>query len=79
LAIAEGSRRDRILPPPAHNVGAALEHVHHGGNVARIVLEVAVGRDDEPAARMCEAGGECRCLPEVAPEADDPQVRVDGL
>ena len=49
------------------------------GDVARIVLEIAVGRDDEAAARVREAGGERRGLSEVAPEADDAQPRVARL
>ena len=32
-----------------------------------------------PAARVGEPGGERRGLAEVAPEANDPQVRVAGL
>ena len=68
-----------ILPPAADNVGATFERVHHCGNVARIVLEVAVGSDDQPAPRVSETGGERGGLPEVAPETDDPQVRIDGL
>ena len=48
----------------------------HRRDVARIVLQIAVGGDDEASARVCEAGGKRRGLAEVAAEADDAQVRI---
>ena len=51
----------------------------HPRDVGGIVLQVAVGGHDEPAARVREPGGEGRCLAEVAPEPDHPQARVPRL
>ena len=48
----------------------------HRRDVGGIVLQVAVGGDDEPAAGVREAGGERRGLAEVAAEADHAQPRV---
>ena len=44
-----------------------------------IVLQVAVGGDDQAAARVREAGGKRRGLAEVAAEADHAQARIAGL
>ena len=52
---------------------------HHARDVGRIVLAVAVGGDDQPAAREGKPGGKRRGLAEVAPEADDAQVRIARL
>ena len=51
----------------------------HRGDVARIVLQVAVRGDDVAPARMGEAGREGGGLAEVAAEADDTQPRVCRL
>ena len=51
----------------------------HRGNVARVVLQVAVRGDDQPAARVREAGRKRRGLSEVAAEADHPQPRIARL
>ena len=55
---------------------ASARESDHPGNVARVVLQVAVGRDDEAAARVRKARRERRGLTEVAAEPDDPQPRV---
>jgi hypothetical protein len=44
-----------------------------------IVLQVAIGGDDEPPARVFEASGERRGLAEVPPESDDPHLRIRRL
>ena len=49
------------------------------GNVARIVLQIAVGGRDEPAARELESCGERRRLAEVAPEPNHADARVARL
>ena len=57
----------------------ALEHIDHGPDVARIVLQIAVHRDDVAAAGARKASREAGGLPEVAPEANDTQAMVGGL
>ena len=84
LASVDGSRRVTkrvlaILAPAADDVVAALEHLDHRRDVVRIVLQIAVGRHDQPAARVREAGGEGRGLSEIAAEADHAQVRIARL
>src|SRR5207247_2012918 len=68
-----------VLPPAAHDVDAAVERGNHWRDIARIVLEVAVRRDDDPAARVIESGGKGCGLAEVAAEPYHPQMRIDGL
>ena len=68
-----------VLPPAARDVVAALDHLDHRRNVARIVLQIAVRGDDEPSARVIEAGRERRGLAEIAPQPDHPQMRIAGL
>ncbi len=66
-----------VLSPARDDVGAALlQDFDHPRNVARIVLQVAVGRHDVAAARVGEAGGKRGSLAEVSAEADDSQPRV---
>ena len=84
MAIVDGSRRETkrvlaILAPAADDVEAALELIDHRGDVARIVLQIAVRGDDQPAARVLEAGGEGRGLSEVAAEPDHAQMRIARL
>ncbi len=45
----------------------------------RVVLQIAVGGDDQPPARMGEAGGKGGGLSEVAAEPDHPQPRIGRL
>ena len=76
------ARQKRILPhlpPAAHDVVPAIEHLDHLRDIARIVLEIAVGGDDDAAARVVEPGGKRRRLAEVAPEPDDAQMRIERL
>ena len=67
-----------VPAPPGDDV-EPLRELDHGGDVPWIVLEIAIGRDDETAARVREPGGEARGLSEVAPEADDAQPRITHL
>ena len=81
LAIIDGSRRLmngslRSLRQPATMSGPLLDLLDHRRDVGGIVLQVAVGGDDEAAAGVREAGGERRGLAEVAAEADHAQPRV---
>ena len=48
------------------------------GDVGRIVLEVAVHRDDHLAARVVEPGGHRRGLPVVAAQLNHPQSFIVG-
>ena len=84
FAIIDGSRRlrngsFRSFRHPATMSGPRSASLDHAGNVARIVLKIAVGGDDETAARVREAGGEGGGLAEVAPEPDHAQPRVRRL
>ena len=84
LAITLGNRRvtKRVFPilaPAADDVVALIDQRHHRGNVARIVLQIAVGGDHQPAARVREAGRKRRGLPEVAAKADHAQPRIARL
>src|SRR5262245_39118458 len=48
-----------VATPAAHDIELLVfELLHQPRNVRRIVLEIAVGRDDHPAARRRETGGE---------------------
>ena len=83
LAIIDGSRRlrnasCRSLRQPATMSKPCASSII-GGNVARIVLQVAVGGHDEAAAGVREAGREAGGLTEVAAEPDDAQPRVARL
>jgi hypothetical protein len=56
--------------PPCDHVEALVELGDHRGDVARIVLQVAVDGGDHPARGGVEAGVEGRRLSEVSPEED---------
>ena len=60
----------RRVTPTAGDVIAFINLLEQGGNVFRIVLQVAIHRDDDGAVRFVEAGGEGRSLAEIAAEAD---------
>ena len=47
------------------------------GNLAGVVLQVAVHGDDELALRVVEAGGQRRGLAEVAAQFDDQHPAID--
>src|SRR5436305_50058 len=63
-------------PPPVHHVHVAVERGQEPRDVARIVLQVGVDRDDDPAARVLDAGGEGGGLAVVARQADDAEPRL---
>ena len=68
-----------LLAPAAHDVGSSFEPVDDRWNIARVVLEVAVGRHDNPGPSVIEPGGKRRRLAEIAAEANHAQTRVGGL
>src|SRR4029453_17760389 len=75
----QAPREKRVVPAPppaADDVLAGVDELDHGRDIARIVLQVAVGGRDEAAARVIEPGGERGRLPEVAAEADDTHARI---
>src|SRR5436309_2964513 len=53
-----------------------IGRVEEPRDVARIVLQVGVDRDDDPAARVLDAGGEGGGLAVVARQADDAEPRL---
>ncbi len=65
-----------ILSPAAHDVESLIEPRDHRRNVARIVLEVAVGCDDDAATGGGESGRKRGRLSEVAPELNHAHARV---
>ena len=79
--IGEARRQDAqpvALPGGSAPAGDRLQirrtqRVEEARNVGRIVLSVAVERDDDVAARLMEAGAERRRLAEVAVEIDNAQ------
>ena len=78
LKIRErNAARERVAPlrlPAGDQVEALVELREQPRDLGRIVLEVAVDRDDGLAARLVEAGHERRGLAEVAAKADDADV-----
>ena len=69
-----------VLPPAATmSAGVFSSSIDHGADVARIVLQVAVHRDDVAPAGVSEAGREGGGLAEVAAELDDAQAVVRRL
>ena len=84
LAIVDGRRRDtnaslRSFRQPQTMSKPLFERRDHRRDVVRIVLQIAVRGDDEPPARVREAGGKRRGLAEVAAEPDDAQPRIASL
>ena len=71
--------RQRVAPlrlPARDEVEALVELGEQPRDLGRVVLEVAVDRDDDVAARLREPGRERGGLAEVAPQADDAHVVV---
>src|SRR5207249_11378563 len=80
-AGGEDAREERLAAldaPAADDVEAVLEPREQPRDVGRVVLSVAVERDDDGGARMREARRERRGLPEVAVQVDDVEVGVRG-
>ena len=67
------------LTAPTGDVRARLDRPHELRDVLRLVLEVAVHRDEDLAACAREAGLHRGVLAEVALEADDAHARVGGV
>ena len=68
-----------VLPPSCGDVGALLDQLDQGGQVRRVVLQIAVGRGNQRAAGVVESGRERCCLSKVAAEPDDAPPRVFRL
>jgi len=67
-----------VLAPAAHDIELARQR-QHARNVVRIVLEIAVGGDDQAAARLPESGGEGGGLAKVAHEPNHTDPRIPRL
>ena len=74
-----GDRVAAVLAPSADHVVSLVELGDEPRDVGGIVLQVAVGRDDDLAAGVVEAGGEGGGLAEVPAQAQDAHPRVRGL
>ena len=61
---------DALFAPSADDVVALFELVEEVGDLLRIVLQIAIHRQDELALRMIEARGQRRGLSEIAPQLD---------
>src|SRR5215831_7884131 len=58
------------IAPSAYQVVAFFDLFKEAGNLFRIMLEVAVHRDNDTAASEVESGLERRCLAKIAPQPD---------
>ncbi len=66
-----------VLAPAGHQIQVFLEQTGHQlGDVLGVVLQVAVERDDDIAARGVDAGLHGGGLAEVAPQVDGAHVRA---
>ena len=83
LKIRDGiRRRQRVAAlrlPARDEVEALVELGEQARDLGRVVLQVAVDRDDDVALRLLEAGLERGRLAEVAPQPDDADVLVRGV
>ena len=68
-----------MLAPATDDVVPLLDEVEHAWDVARIVLQIAIRRDDVGAARVGEPCSERGGLPEVAAEPDHAQACIERL
>ena len=81
LASSDGSRRvshgslRSLRQPQTMSLPSSMRRIM-SGKIARVVLQVAVGGGNQPAARVAEARGKGGGLPEVSAEADDAPARV---
>src|SRR5579859_736823 len=69
---------DALLAPSAHDVIALCDLFQEKRNVIRIVLEIAVHRDQVVAGSVIESSGEGRGLTEVSAELDHRHATIDG-
>jgi hypothetical protein len=65
-----------VEAPADHDVVALVDLGEEVLDVARVVLQVAVHGDEDPAARLLDAGGHGGGLAVVAAEVDDAHPRV---
>ena len=80
--VREEASRERVAPfrlPARDEVETLVELCEQVRDLRGVVLEVAVDRDDDVAARMSKAGGEGDRLAEVSPQPDDADVVVVGV
>src|ERR1700688_4064499 len=69
---------DANLAPAADDIVTGRNLFQKHWNVGRIVLQIAIHRDDVFATRMVETGGQSGGLAEVAPELDHGDPAIDG-
>jgi hypothetical protein len=84
FAASEGARRSqkpscRRLRHPRHQVVSLVDLREQPRNVGRVVLQVAVDRDDDVAARVLEARRERRGLAEVLAQREHSHVGIFGV
>ena len=77
--IVAGARVAPLRLPARDEVEALVQLCEQARDLARVVLEVAVDRDDDLALGVREPGGEGGRLAEVAAQADDLRVRGPGV
>ena len=65
--------------PPRDEVEALVELGEQSWDLGRIVLQVAVDRDDDLALRLLEAGLQSGGFAEVPPQPDDADAVVRGV
>ena len=64
-----------VLSPAARDVCPAFERLDEARNIAWIVLQIAIGRDDDPPARVVEPG---RKRPPSGRNCGGTESRADG-
>ena len=69
---------DALFSPAADNVVALFQLFEEIWNLARVMLQIAIHREDEVSLRVVEAGGEGRGLSEIAAQLDDEDAAVYG-
>ena len=74
-----GERVAALRLPARDEVEALVELREQARDLGRVVLQVAVDRDDDVALRLLEAGLQRGRLAEVAPQPDDADVVVRGV
>ena len=83
LKIRDGiAAAERVAPlrlPARDEVEPLVELGEQPRDLGRIVLEVAVDRDDDLSLRLLEAGLQRRRLAEVPPQPDDADAVVRGV
>ncbi len=77
--IASGQRVAPLRLPARDEVEALVELREQARDLGRVVLEVAVDRDDDVALRLLEARLQRRRLAEVPPQPDDAHVVVSRV